>query len=199
NLPISSMLERISIDLTNMFNDRRTIAINSSTRVTKYAEDLIREADEVSKSDYVLQQEQSVYEVQDSNNLKYRVDLSNNSCSCLFWQKVGIPCSHALATVMKTHEGRPYSEFCKADYWRLCKAYYWIHGYRMAYADTINLVLLDKPPVNTILPIKRGISGNTSEAGRKKSKAPTETRVMHCSLCKKSGHTKKKSCKSLLS
>ncbi|KAI3868989.1 hypothetical protein MKX03_015946 [Papaver bracteatum] len=189
NLPISSMLERISIDLTNMFSDRRTIAVNSMTCVTKYADKLIREADEVSKSHYVLQQGQSVYVVQDSNNLKYRVDLSNNSCSCLFWQKVGIPCSHALATIKKRQEGRPYSEFCKA--------YYSIQGYRMAYADTINLVLLDKP-VSTILPIKRRISCNTSEAGRKKSKAPTETRVMRCSLCKKSGHTKK-SCKSLLS
>ncbi|KAI3929116.1 hypothetical protein MKW92_016257, partial [Papaver armeniacum] len=163
--------------------------ISSSTSVTKYAEKLITEADEVSQSHYVLKQEQSVYEVQDSNNLKYQVDLSENSCSCLFWQKVGIPCSHALATVKKTHEGRPYSEFCKA--------YYSTESYQMAYADTINLVLLDKP-VNTILPVKRGISGSASEARRKKSKAPTETRVIHCSLCKKSGHTKK-SCKSLLS
>ncbi|XP_026383248.1 uncharacterized protein LOC113278697 [Papaver somniferum] len=164
-----------------MFNDRRTVTVNSLTCVTKYAEKLIREADEVSKSHYVLQPEQSAYEVQDSNNLKYRVDLSENSWSCLFWQKVGIPCSHALATIKKTHEGVPYSEFCKA--------YYSIQGYRMAYADTINLVLVDKP-VNTILAIKRGGSGNTSEARRKKSKASTETRVIHCSLCKKSGHTK---------
>ncbi|MCL7026284.1 hypothetical protein MKW94_002252 [Papaver nudicaule] len=156
-LPVLATLEQISICSTRMFDERRaTATTNSSSSLTDYADKLIKVSDEASKAHNVLPSKQSIYEVQDSNNnRKYEIDLLSKSCTCLCWQKMGIPCSHAIATLKKVQKDTPYSEYCEARYRIQC--------FGKAYEDTIKPVEVLHTPYEDIRPKKRRKSSDISE------------------------------------
>ncbi|RZC60006.1 hypothetical protein C5167_021764 [Papaver somniferum] len=162
--PLPAMLEQISICLRRMFDERRDKStINSPSCLTQYADERIKAADEASRTHTVLPPKHSIYEVQDSNNnMNYDIDLLKKSCTCLHWQKMGIPCSHAIATIKKVQKDTPISEYCDG--------YYSIQSYRMAYEDTIEPVKVLHMPY--IPPKKRTkkISDTSGESRRKKSR-----------------------------
>ncbi|KAI3925038.1 hypothetical protein MKW98_009688 [Papaver atlanticum] len=162
--PVPAMLEQISICLRRMFDERRDKAtINSPSCLTQYADERIKAADEASTTHTVLPPKHSIYEVQDSNkNMNYDIDLLKKSCTCLHWQKMGIPCSHAIATIKKVQKGTPYSEYCEP--------YYSMQSYRMAYEDTIEPVKVLHMPYEDIPPKKRRSSDTSGESRRKKSR-----------------------------
>ncbi|KAF6142346.1 hypothetical protein GIB67_023371 [Kingdonia uniflora] len=80
--------------------------------------------------------------------------------------------------------------------YQFCDPYYNAENYRLAYQDQIDPVLPDSQQGSVLLesvisPIKRRRVGRP-KVKRRRSKAVKEKKVMHCSIYKESGHTKKR-------
>ncbi|OVA10730.1 hypothetical protein BVC80_645g51 [Macleaya cordata] len=68
HLPIFPMLEKIRVNIMELFHERRKEAFNSSSCFTKHAEKLIEKAANASTSYFVHPASESIYEVRDEKN-----------------------------------------------------------------------------------------------------------------------------------
>lgn len=180
------MLEDIRYLLMKKFYDSYHIAYTTDKCVTPAAYKILEEVGYISRSYNVRRASQFVFEVHDENNWGFRVDISDWTCTCLGWQALRLPCSHASAAI---HTAK-----IKSIY-EYCDSYYHMDLYRRTYQDYIEPVLPQVPEgfamSNGILPPIRRRKPGRPKVKRRRSEAPKEKRVMHCSLCKEAGHTKK--------
>ncbi|WOH12857.1 hypothetical protein DCAR_0832366 [Daucus carota subsp. sativus] len=136
-----------------------------------------------------------------------RVDLSKKSCDCRIFDLTGIPCSHAIAAI---HDKREQP----VDY---VSNYYKRDAYLTTYSYSLEALkgedYWEVQPTEKLLPPvipkklrgrpkrlrrKEGWEGGTSRQTRicqidtTQVQRFSQRRIMHCSICRKSGHRKTK-------
>ncbi|KAF6163432.1 hypothetical protein GIB67_029281 [Kingdonia uniflora] len=131
-LPIFPMLESIQFSLMKLFCKRRAEVYDISKNFTPYAEAKLAEAANQSKDYRVYPSSDILYEIRDTNNWGFTVGLSLNSYTCLGWQRLCLPYSHAYVAI-HTASRMSINEFCHPYYSTEC--------YRLAYHDQIDPVL----------------------------------------------------------
>ena len=119
---------------------------------------------------------------------KIVVDLSNRSCSCYFWNLVGIPCRHAVAAINYKVEN-------PEDY---AHAYYKRYVYQACYGPQITPINGQKlwPKSNQpelLPPIYKTSPGRPKKLRRREvdehvnhSKLSKKNTIIKCSRCKQS-------------
>ncbi|CAI9291985.1 unnamed protein product [Lactuca saligna] len=135
------------------------------------------------------------YEVRIGND-GYVVDLTKNTCRCRSWQVSGIPCEHAVETIL-------YHNKNAEDY-----VAPWFHTamFLICYNHTINLLngssmWLEAPYMKPLPPQKRRLPGrptlkrkmDQSERESKGKKRHTSSKVgtvNRCTICRERGHNR---------
>ncbi|KAJ8621739.1 hypothetical protein MRB53_030268 [Persea americana] len=140
------------------------------------------------------------YEV-DVDKERYKVLMDKRTCQCGQWQLCGMPCKHAVATIIKRRE----------DPESYCDNCYSVEKYRVAYDGIIHAMSHKEtwtrppdafyihPPYNRRLPgrPKKERIKDRNEDNPSLKRAKNSSRTTKCSLCGILGHNSK-TCKNPL-
>ena len=99
--PITALVEYIRVKLMNWFAERRNVPQVGNGRLTVRVKEIVEENFQNSGGMLVRRINDVGFEVKDKDGCSYHVNLATKSCSCYSFQKLLIPCSHALASAIK--------------------------------------------------------------------------------------------------
>ncbi|KAM6564850.1 hypothetical protein CsatB_009362 [Cannabis sativa] len=194
--PIVTLLETIRGWLMSTFTKRREGIQKWKHGVHNNIAKLVAKNAEIGRKCSVTRANAVLFEVKMSEAGAFMVDLDKHECTCRRFQLTGIPCGHALAAIW----------FCGHNEWGYIHRYYKPEAYAAAYAGTISpMPSPDKWPNKGLNPIfppcehnlpgrpkkkrRRGADEKDPPAAATVRKASRVGTVMHCSKCRKSGHT----------
>jgi zinc finger SWIM domain-containing protein 3 len=83
-------------------------------------------------------------------SVTYTVNLDFMACTCFQWQSTGIPCSHAIAVILKRKE----------DPQTYCQKFFSLDAYRNSYANAIHAPNADENQVRTFTEDHGNLDGN---------------------------------------
>ncbi|XP_038896605.1 uncharacterized protein LOC120084863 [Benincasa hispida] len=98
NLPVASLLDAIRCLLQKWFHDRRKASLSMTTILTPWAENILHNQHEQSRSFMIHPIEIVEYSVMDGDK-QFLVKLNFESCSLQVWDFEEIPCSHVLVVL----------------------------------------------------------------------------------------------------
>lgn len=192
--PILTMLEWIRTYLMNRF-----AAMNE--KLSKYQGDVMpkprkRLDKEIERSGNWLASwaGDKEYEVTHTMlNDKYKVDLRQRSCSCNFWELVGIPCRHAVAAIT----------FHCEDPEAYVHRYYHRESYALCYGQTISpingpLKWPETDDVEILPPMYKQGPGRPKKLRRREPDEPNPTKLRRsnttnkCRRCNSLGHNSRR-------
>lgn len=101
--PIVPLVEFIRQKLMVWFSTRRDAIKDSDRGLTPKVNGLLAASFEQCGGYDVRKVGNDEYEVQDLKGASFVVDLADRSCSCFEFQKLGIPCSHAISAALKSN------------------------------------------------------------------------------------------------
>nr|XP_017223024.1 PREDICTED: uncharacterized protein LOC108199627 [Daucus carota subsp. sativus] len=205
-LPLLNMLQEIHFKLMNRIRDKRDEMLSSQNQVCPRIKKRLDKNVTLSREWRAAWDGQSKYLVKQSTRA-VRVDLSKKSCDCRIFDLTGIPCSHAIAAI---HDKREQP----VDY---VSNYYKRDAYLTTYSYSLEALkgedYWEVQPTEKLLPPvipkklrgrpkrlrrKEGWEGGTSRQTRicqidtTQVQRFSQRRIMHCSICRKSGHRKTK-------
>lgn len=99
--PIMALLEHIRAKLMTWFAERRNGKQVGSGRLTAKVEEILETNFQNSGGMLVRRINSAKLEVKDKNGSTYEVNLEEKYCSCYAFQKLQIPCPHAIASAIK--------------------------------------------------------------------------------------------------
>lgn len=125
--PIVALVEYIREKLMNWFAERRNHRTNSRGRLTHRVNQILDSNFEDSAGMRVRRINHVEFEVNDKTGATFHVNLAEKACSCFSFQKLLIPCPHAIAAAIK-------EKVCIKD---LVSSYYSVETLAAAYAVDI--------------------------------------------------------------
>ncbi|XP_060961755.1 uncharacterized protein LOC133031967 [Cannabis sativa] len=193
--PIISLLESIRYWLMCRFYKKRESISKWKGPIHNNIVKITTKLTEVAKRCVVTRENATMFQIQMNPGGGFTVDLQGKTCTCRGFQLIGIPCGHALAAIW----------FCNHQSHAYIHPWYKMEAFKKTYEHTVYPVPSpDKwpktgrnpmfPPGANILP------GRPKKKRRRDADEPpppncTKTRrtgaIMHCSKCKKPGHSKR--------
>lgn len=101
--PVVPLVEFIRKKLVSWFTTRRDAVKDVDAGLTPKVNSLLAESFEICGGYDVRKLDTDEYEVQDLKGSLFVVSLTDRSCSCFEFQKLSIPCSHAIAAALKAN------------------------------------------------------------------------------------------------
>ena len=145
--PIVALVEYIRSKLMNWFAERRNVTGVGNGRLTARVNEILEGNFENSGGMLVRRINNVEFEVKDKVGSSYHVNLGGKNCSCFSFQKLLIPCSHAIASAINE----------KVRIESLVSEFYSLETLTSAYAEDI-------VPITTETEIREGISGKEGES-----------------------------------
>ncbi|KAL0227469.1 hypothetical protein RCL1_003613 [Eukaryota sp. TZLM3-RCL] len=126
-LPVTQMFEQIRSKLNNWFVERREAASKLKTILTESAE--VEMESRLLKSNKLRHTKinEGTFEVREEKRL-FEVNILEKYCTCLQWQKEGMPCHHGLAVIQSVLRTRGKE---------LCEGFHTVEYLQKTYAGTI--------------------------------------------------------------
>ncbi|KAK6911368.1 MULE transposase domain [Dillenia turbinata] len=190
-LPIIQMMECIRRQLMTWFNERRETSMQWTSILVPTAERRVAEALERARTYQVLRANEAEFEVisHEGTNI---VDIRNRCCLCRGWQLYGLPCAHAVASLL----------FCRQNVHRFTESCFTVATYRKTYSQTIHPIpdksmwkeLSEGDPNAKTIEVVINPPKSLRPPGRpRKKRVRAEDRghakrVVHCSRCNQTGH-----------
>ncbi|CAI9296201.1 unnamed protein product [Lactuca saligna] len=191
--PLLTMLEEIRLYMMDRFYNLRELAEKWEGDVCPSAIKKMEEFGEDLKFWRVHPSGQNEFEVR--NGLEsYGVNIEKRSCACRLWDVSGIPCVHAQASIMLTHQD-PKTFISK---WFGKAMYISSYSYNILPVNGNNL-WIEAPYIKPLPPLERRMPGrptvkrkrHVSERDDKFSQVSSKGRTVQCQNCQQKGHNKK--------
>ncbi|CAI9302910.1 unnamed protein product [Lactuca saligna] len=191
--PLLTMLEEIRLYMMDRFYNLRELAEKWEGDVCPSAIKKMEEFGEDLKFWRVHPSGQNEFEVR--NGLEsYGVNIEKRSCACRLWDVSGIPCVHAQASIMLTHQD-PKTFISK---WFGKAMYISSYSYNILPVNGSNL-WTEAPYIKPLPPLERRMPGrptvkrkrHVSERDDKFSQVSSKGRTVQCQNCQQKGHNKK--------
>lgn len=99
--PILPLIEFIRTKLMNWFAERRNVLNHKSYRISPRIMEIVEANFEQSGGLLVTNINTLEFEVKDKSGTSFHVNLANKSCTCIAFQKLMIPCPHAIAAAIR--------------------------------------------------------------------------------------------------
>ncbi|CAF2227280.1 unnamed protein product [Brassica rapa] len=176
------------------FAERRNVISEGSGRLSPRVLQILEGNFEQSGGFFVSRITALEFDVKDKNEISFHVNLSTNLCSCFAFQSLKIPCSHAIAAVIKE----------KISVESLVSEFYNLEKLQSSYAEAVypicdaagdielnveeqcgNVTIF--PPV-TRRPPGKPRKNRILSTGEIRMKTPRKRHL--CGRCKKSGHSR---------
>ena len=184
---ITKLLEHIRGWLQSWFYVRRTHAMAYTNLVTDYAMTILKEAESVSRTYRVSPVDMYVLNV-DDGHLGGLVDLRSRTCTCMEFNCMEIPCSHAVAAAALRN----------INIQTLCSKWFTVECVLAAYAEPIYPVghrqeWRQRPDFDDfeILPPRKVPSVGRRQTIRIPSTSEEPRQVHKCMRCGQRGHNRK--------
>ncbi|XP_024014292.1 uncharacterized protein LOC112088232 [Eutrema salsugineum] len=194
--PLLDLLEDVRRQCMVRNAKRSIIADRLKSRFTKRAHNEIEKS--IASSQHCIRHmaRNNFHEVE-LNGVGYSVNMNDETCGCMKWQMIGIPCAHAACVIIGKQEK---VESYVNDFYTTRM---WLETYKDGIKPVQGMPLwprLNKLPVLPP-PWRRGNPGRPSNYARKKGRNETaassskkklscKRRIMTCSNCKQEGHNK---------
>ncbi|XP_044500271.1 uncharacterized protein LOC123221497 [Mangifera indica] len=185
-LPITILVEFLRSTLQHWFFNRRNMAGQRSHPLTPWAEDKLARHVFKSANMIVKPINMQQYEVHDSRQQVFIVNLLYRTCDCGKFQRSQIPCAHAAAIAR-------YNNLSDCVGW--VSTYYSTEYLRRVYEEDINPLGDQSTWAPSNLPVifppvmEQRRSGRPSSHARRPSQGE-EVRQQYCSRCHQPGHTR---------
>ncbi|XP_018453735.1 uncharacterized protein LOC108824859 [Raphanus sativus] len=184
--PVIPLVEFIRKKLVSWFTSRRDVVKDVDAGLTPKVNSLLAASFEICGGYDVRKLDNDEYEVQDLKGASFVVSLTDRSCSCFEFQKLSIPCSHAIAAVLKANVK---VEGLVGDVYTI---EYAEHVLPPVELNTSNQLADDIAAISLHPPVTRRPPGRPRKKrffsrGEVKMK---KTHIRYCSRCKGNGHNR---------
>lgn len=125
--PVLALLEHIRAKLMTWFAERRIVKQGGNGRLTARVKEIVETNFRNSGGMLVRMINSMKFEVKDKDDSTYEVNLGEKYCTCFAFQKLLIPCPHAIASAIKA----------KVSIESLVADFYTIDTLALAYAEDI--------------------------------------------------------------
>ncbi|KAJ4910419.1 hypothetical protein Rs2_05040 [Raphanus sativus] len=188
--PVITLVEFIRKKLVSWFTSRRDAVKDVDAGLTPKVNSLLAASFEICGGYDVRKLDNDEYEVQDLRGASFVVSLTDRSCSCFEFQKLSIPCSHAIAAALKANVR---VEGLVGDVYTIgyLKAAYAEHVSPPVELNTSNQLADDIAAISLHPPVTRRPPGRP----RKKrffsrGEVKMKKTLRYCSRCKGIGHNR---------
>lgn len=190
-LPIIQVIEQIHSKLIGEFEERRMKSASWFSVLAPSAENRMVEAISRASTYQVLRSDEVEFEVLSAERSDI-VNIGMQSCSCRDWQLYGIPCSHAVASLIS----------CRKDVYAFTEKCFRVSSYRETYAEEIHPipgkfewrkageVSLDEDTQVVRPPKFRRPPGRPEKKRMCVEELNRDKHTVHCSRCNQTGHYK---------
>ncbi|GBG63533.1 hypothetical protein CBR_g38601 [Chara braunii] len=189
-MPTVRMLESIHMKLNSWFLARHAEGMRMAGKIVPKKANLLQ-CEAANEGNMVAIEHTCTTHTVSSASSTHTVDIASRTCSCMKWQKMGVPCLHAACVLLKRCL-RP------EDY---CSEYFTAEAYRSTYAGTVRPLPSSEWPGAVTADGAASFAIIPPTIQKPKVQSPKHcvhgsvegrtVRAVHCSRCSKEGHTRR--------
>ncbi|PIA33769.1 hypothetical protein AQUCO_04000079v1 [Aquilegia coerulea] len=184
-MPVTSLLEGIHANIIRHHRDYRVDGEKFKTPVTKWWHELILHNAWRGRTFTREKFSPTLWTVYGENKT-CMVDLNTRSCTCKWWEAMGIPCEHAMSVIRET----------KSDPYAFCVVYYKRETYAETYKEQWRPTRgkdewpQDRASRRILPPLPFKQAGRPKKKRKKGKLEGVPVQLRRCSRCKAPGHNK---------